>query len=329
MTGTVLITGATGYLGGRLATHLARAGYTLRIGHRAGRGPTAEEAPSGEAVAIDLFDPAALADACAGASAVIHLAALNDADCRRAPDDAWRVNCAGTGQLVEAAVASGVQRMVYVSTAHAYATPLTGTLTEEVVARPQSIYAITHRAAEDLLLAAHRARRLHGVVVRLSNAFGAPQSAQVNAWGLLANDLCRQAVIDRRLTLRSPGLDWRDFAPLADVTAALQHLLEVPDAALGEGLFNLGGESPMRVVDFAQRVSTRCRHVLGFEPPLVAPAAAPGVPVPMALDYRMERLKALGFTPARQLDAEVDNLLRFCAREFGSQDPATLAAGDR
>lgn len=325
MSAPVLVTGATGYLGGRLVAHLAAAGAAPRPGVRAGR--QAAGGSGEDAVAIDLGDPAGLARACAGAGAVVHLAALNDADCRRAPDAAWRVNCAGTGQLVDAAVASGVRRFVYVSTAHVYGTPLAGVLTEEALPRPQSIYAITHRAAEDLVLAAHRAGRLEGVVVRLSNAFGAPASAEVAAWGLLANDLCRQAVVEGRLRLRSPGLDWRDFAPLGEVTAALEHLLAVPAAALGEGLFNLGGAAPLRVLEFARRVALRCRHVLGFEPPLEVPPAPPGAAAPAPLDYRIDRLRATGFAPGRPLDAEVDGLLRFCARAFPSRHGGAAPAG--
>lgn len=316
MNGAVLVTGAAGYLGGRLVRHLNAAGYLARPGVRAGRPCAAGDMGRDAAVPVDLGDALSLGQACADVAAVVHLAALNDADCRSSPDRAWQINCAGTGHLVEAAIAAGVRRFVYVSTAHVYGTPLAGTLSEDHLPRPQSLYAITHRAAEDLVLAAHRARRIEGIVVRLSNAFGAPASVQVNAWGLLANDLCRQAVVDGRLTLRSPGLDWRDFAPLADVAAALTHLLDVPGAALGEGLFNLGGERPLRVVDFAHRVSARCRDVLGFEPPLVVPDPPAGGPRPAPLDYRIDRLRAAGFAPAGQLDAEIDGLLRFCAGAF-------------
>ncbi len=51
--------------------------------------------------------------------------------------------------------------------------------------------------AEDYVLAAHGNGLLGGIVLRLSNALGAPADPGVNAWTLIANDLCRQAAQQR------------------------------------------------------------------------------------------------------------------------------------
>ena len=69
---TILLTGATGLVGSRLLPRLLAAGHSCRVLVRDGKAP-----PGGaEAVSGDLFDPASLASAVEGASAIIHLAAV-------------------------------------------------------------------------------------------------------------------------------------------------------------------------------------------------------------------------------------------------------------
>lgn len=317
MSTKVLITGSAGYLGGRLAQHLSRQhGWRVRCGVRPGAGTGGDNTGPGEVVAVDVLDDCALLQACANMDAIVHLAALNDADCRRSPERAFLVNCVGTQKLVDAAITSGVSRLVYVSTAHVYGAPLAGTISEATIPRPVSCYAITHRAAEDIVLAAHQERRIGGLVLRLSNAFGAPIDARVNAWMLLANNLCREAVTAGTLTLRSSGLDWRDFVPMTDAVTGITHALTMSRRVIGDGVFNLGGNAPMRVLDFAHLVAARCREVLGFDPPITRPLIADERPAAPAINYRLDKLIATGYTPTRRYEQEVDDLLRFCAGHF-------------
>jgi UDP-glucose 4-epimerase len=172
MTGTTLITGGFGYLGGRIAQALAaNPGRSLRLGTRWPQ-PAPEWLRTCEPVPLDLMSEEGLAAACAGVSCMVHLAALNEIDSASDPEQALLVNTLGTLKLLCAAERAGVQRFVYFSTAHIYGAPLTGTITEATVPRPAHPYATTHRAAEDFVLAAHDRRALTGIVVRLSNGFG-------------------------------------------------------------------------------------------------------------------------------------------------------------
>ena len=121
-----------------------------------------------------------------------------------------------------------VERFIYFSTAHIYGAPLEGTITEKSLPSPVHPYAITHRAAEDYVIAAAKQKRIQGTVLRLSNSFGAPVSPHVNRWTLLANDLCRQAVEKGTITLRSNGCQYRDFICLTDVEEVMAKMLTNP-----------------------------------------------------------------------------------------------------
>lgn len=312
----VLISGSLGYLGGRIAQVLARdPKLELRLGTRRPTLSRPDWLDTGEPIRMELMEAESLAAACAGVDCVVHLAAMNEIDSALDPERALLVNGLGTLRLLRAAEHAGVERFVYLSTAHVYGAPLVGTITEESLPRPAHPYSITHRTAEDFVISAHDRKALTGLVVRLSNGFGAPTHAEVDRWTLLVNDLCRQAVQSGKLLLRSSGLQQRDFVTLHDVGRGVRHLLDLPRAACGSAIFNLGGENPLRVIDLAQRIAARCTAVLGVTPPIERPEPSAGESTEY-LDYRVDRLKETGFRLEGDFDAEIDATLLLCRDAF-------------
>jgi len=101
---TILVTGATGFVGRALVPHLA-ARWPVRAMAR-----VPERAPdSWDVVQGDLLDPDSLARACAGIDCVVHLAAVADSSDERLNH---RVNVDGTAALGQACVEAGVGRVI-------------------------------------------------------------------------------------------------------------------------------------------------------------------------------------------------------------------------
>ncbi|MBM3680973.1 MAG: NAD-dependent epimerase/dehydratase family protein [Actinobacteria bacterium] len=105
----VLVTGATGFIGGRLARRLVDAGVPVRA---MARSASAAIAPGAELVIGDLTDRTSLEAACAGVSAVISCAAITG-DKKAPPGGYDVVNADGIGALAEAATAAGVGRLIH------------------------------------------------------------------------------------------------------------------------------------------------------------------------------------------------------------------------
>ncbi|HWR73336.1 MAG TPA: SDR family oxidoreductase, partial [Nitrospirota bacterium] len=265
----------------------------------------------------DMTDVRSLDIACREVETVIHLAAMNEIDSAANPEQALLINGLGTLKLLQAAERAGVKRFIYFSTAHIYGAPLTGTITEKTLPRPVHPYAITHRVAEDFVLSAHDAGNMTGIVLRLSNAFGEPATPDINRWTLIGNDLCRQAVTTGSLVLRSSGVQQRDFIPLDDVSAAVIHLLDLPADECGDGIFNLGSGQSYSIMEFAERVQSRCTSMLGFTPPIKRPQPDPTERAE-PLNYRSDKLKATGYAPGNGFDDEIDRTVRFCRETFGT-----------
>lgn len=311
----VLITGGMGYVGGRVAQTLAARGdLDIVLGSRQTQDSPAW-LPNARVAAMDWGSQQSLSDVCNGVDVILHLAAMNEIDCARDPVGALESNGVYSVRLLEAAKLHKVSRFIYLSTAHVYGAPLAGRIDENMLPRPRHPYATSHRAAEDAVLAAHDDGRVVGLVLRLSNGFGAPAHPDVNRWTLLVNDLCRQAVTERSLTLRSAGLQRRDFVTLQDVGRAFSHVIDLTKEQVGNGVFNIGGAWAPRVIDMVELIQARCSALLGFTPDVIRPEPGDGE-VTLDLDFRIDKLLASGFELSGNAVAEIDATLLLCREAF-------------
>ena len=253
----ILITGALGYLGGRITSHLVANSpeSSLRLMTRPDRKNLPDWVAGLDVVRADLHDQASLQIAVDGIDTVVHLAAMNEIDSQKDPDMAVNVNGLGTQQLLTACREKGVRRFIYLSTFHVYGPGASQPITEQSPTRPIHPYAFSHRLAEDYVNWSQFTHGMETLILRLSNGYGYPADSQVNRWTLVFNDLATQAVQKGEITLRSSGTQHRDFISLTDVARGIQHFLDLPSSGWGDGLFNLGGECSMSIKDVAEQVA--------------------------------------------------------------------------
>jgi UDP-glucose 4-epimerase len=313
---TILISGGLGYIGGRVAIELHQEGYKIICGTRRDMDSPPVWLPEMKMVTLNWDSEASLVRACQPVDSIIHLAAMNEVESLRDPAGALLMNGMASLRLLEAAKKTNVKRFIYFSTAHVYGSPLKGEINEKTLPRPIHPYAITHKVTEDFVLAAHSQRLIEGVVIRLSNGFGAPATASVDRWTLLVNDLCRQVVVSGGLRLNSSGLQERDFITLGDVTNATNHLLQLDSSQLDDGLFNLGGMRSISILDMTKMVASRWFKMTGINPPIVCSEGSPSTSPP--LTYSCQKLLATGFELSSLVEEEIDATLRLCQDAFGA-----------
>ncbi|HEY4183366.1 MAG TPA: NAD(P)-dependent oxidoreductase [Kofleriaceae bacterium] len=157
----LLVTGATGKVGSRLAKRLA-AHHQVRALVRDRAKATLGDI---ELAVGDLLDPPSIAAAVAGVDAIVHCAAFFRG---ATPEQAHAVNDTGTQHLARAAIAAGVKRFVFTSTGLVYG-PNGGKLARESDdCAPIAAYPVSKLAAERFLLALDLDVR----VVRLPFVYG-------------------------------------------------------------------------------------------------------------------------------------------------------------
>jgi UDP-glucose 4-epimerase len=310
-----LITGGFGYVGGRVATHLATAApeLSLRLLSRRDPDQTPEWAREMDVVRADVLDTASLQPALEGVDTVVHLAAPNEIESARDPESALDVNGKGTYRLLEACREIGVKRFIYFSTFHVYGPGAHQPITEATPTTPIHPYSLTHHVAEGFVNWYKHSFEMETAILRLSNAYGYPADPLVQRWILVFNDLCWQAVHGGKIQLRSKGTQQRDFIPLSDVARSVEHLLGLPSGSWGQGLFNLGGECSMSIHDVAERIAREYANLYGKEVPVIT-GDAEDSQVDGPVIFKIDLLKETGFKLAGSLSDEVRQTFELCQR---------------
>jgi len=247
-----LVTGAEGFVGRHLTTHLEANGDTVVGVDRAG-GP-------------DLLDAAGIRELILDAKpdAVYHLGGYSDVGGSwSAPHDTFRVNADGTLNVLLASVEAQVGRVLVISSADVYGRVTLGELplTEESPLRPVSPYAASKIAADYLALQAWLGYRLEVMRVRAFNHLGPGQTnrfvAPALAERIALNELeGREVVPVGNLTPR------RDFTDVRDVVRAYRLLVEHGEP--GEA-YNVCTGTDLAISELADRLVAMAHRPMRLE----------------------------------------------------------------
>lgn len=315
----VLVTGGLGYIGGRVIAYLINHGYQVTLTSR--RSP--DQIPAlfwPEADVIQWNPSGHVVPDLSGFYAVIHLAAANEIISGNEPLRAIDDTIKGTVNILKAAKNAAIKTFIYMSTIHVYGSPLIGNVTEELITRPVHPYAITHKAAEDFVLAARARSDMNAIVFRLSNSFGPPVWPGVDRWSLLVNDLCRNVVNTGKLQLLSDGTQVRDFITLTDVCAALGHFLKLDKPASLDGLFNLGGKKTISIIGMTRKIADQYKKLTGKTAVIERPEPAESKkPIQEEFSFSIHHLESTGFHLSGSIEEELNSMLNFCQEHFKGQ----------
>jgi dihydroflavonol-4-reductase len=232
---TVLVTGATGFLGSAVARKLLEAGKSVRLLTRAGSDRRNLAGLDAEPVMGSLDDPASLPAAVKGCDALYHVAA----DYRLwVPDPAamYRTNVDGTRALMLAALDAGVTRIVHTSSVATLGLLPGGASADE--ATPVTLddmigpYKRSKYLSEEVVRGLVASRGLPAVIVNPSTPVG-PRDVKPTPTGRTLIE----AAAGRMPAYVDTGLNW---AHVDDVAAG--HLLAYEKGTIGER-YILGGEN--------------------------------------------------------------------------------------
>lgn len=177
MSGSCLVTGASGFIGGHVVERLARDGYRVRCLVRATSELALLRSLGVEIVVGDLGDAASLTRAAAGCRYVLHCGAL--VSDWATTGEIERVNVQGTRNVLAAAALAGAERVVHLSSTDVYGYRGGPPIDETYVPRGFSNwYAETKREAEAEVRRAMQAGGPATVILRPATVYG-PRSVDV------------------------------------------------------------------------------------------------------------------------------------------------------
>jgi dihydroflavonol-4-reductase len=250
-----LVTGATGFVGAAVARALVNAGWEVRVLVRSGSNRANLRGLPLEIAVGDLADPVSLARALVDCTALFHVAADYRLGARE-PAQLYRTNVEGTRNILHAARAAGVERIVYTSSVATIGLPADGSPGEEatpvVLTDMIGHYKRSKYLAEELMRDAARLG-VSVVIVNPSTPIG-PGDVKPTPTGQTVLD----AAFGRTPVYVDTGLN---IVHVDDVAAG--HLLAFHHGRAGER-YILGGQDMT-----LREILTQIAQLVGRKPPRI------------------------------------------------------------
>ncbi|TFG66596.1 MAG: UDP-glucose 4-epimerase GalE [Anaerolineales bacterium] len=309
----IFVAGGAGYIGSVVSNELLKSGYQVTVYDSLIKGYRQSVPENATFIQGDILDRAALDKAFSKSTydSIILLAGFIEAGrSMREPGSFYRNNVMGSMTLIEAAVANGVKRIVFSSTAGVYASKDTPLIETDAIG-PVSVYGHSKRMIEETLEWYHKIHGLRYAALRYFNAAGAtpPTRGEAHRPETHLIPLVLQVALEQRKHVNINGNDYptpdgtciRDYIHILDLASA--HILALEALDVYSNLVcNLGNGEGYSV----QQVIETARDITGHPIPAVMSPRRPGDGAILVADAsRAQQL--LGWKPAVP---EIDAIIR-------------------
>ncbi len=307
----VLVVGAQGYLGARIADHLRKNHEVICTARK-----TIPGALVGNVLTPKLHEEIAKLK---GLDAFVYTVSLNHSVGMGDWELAQDVGVKSTFRFLELAQKCGAQKFIYFSTQQVYGAHDSGVpLAETVKPLPTSIYGLTHFLSEEIGNFFSRQKLIKAVSFRLSNAIGAPLVNSAHVDTLVAPEMCRMAMRDGVIKLRSDGTPQRNFILISDICGAVEKVLGPTERPI-PSVLNLGSTTTLTLAELAWKIKNQAEEkkkqkievILNNGQPLssIEPFAAM-----KKYQYPIDELTKLGISPNPNIDLGISELLDYYQR---------------
>ncbi len=254
----VLVTGGAGFIGHHVATAWRRCGASVVVldSLRTGKKENLTHIPADGGLTFiegSITDLATVKRAMEGCSVVHHLAAqVSVPESMERPLECIEINVHGTLNVLDAAKAAGVSRVVFSSSAAVYGDDPRSPKTEDMTPAPKSPYGITKLDGEYYLKMYSEAHGVPTVSLRYFNVFG-PRQDPRSVYAAAVPIFIERALKGLDITIFGDGEQTRDFVYVGDVVAA--NLLAATAERAGRGeVFNVAQGGRITINELAHTI---------------------------------------------------------------------------
>jgi nucleoside-diphosphate-sugar epimerase len=238
----VLVTGVAGFIGSHLAQALATRGDEVRglDNFSTGRRKNlADMAAQIDVRVADLTDAELVNEACLGVETIFHLGALPSSPRSvKEPRPSHETNLDGTFNLLEAARAAGVKRVIFASSSSAYGRQSGNPRVETMTPAPIAPYPVQKLAGELYMQSYWQVYGLETVCLRFFNIFGPRQVSDSPYSGVIARFIL-QMLQGQQPVLFGDGEQGRDFTYIANAVQASLRAAAAPAENVAGKVFNV------------------------------------------------------------------------------------------
>lgn len=288
---SVLVTGATGFVGPYLVQALCDKGAHVKIlSVNINDIPSSLSADNCEILVGDITKHETLDGITEDVDFVFHLAAISNVDYAvKNPVKTYDVNVRGTLNLLEEVRKNPVHKFIYVSSSHVYGAPQYIPVDEKHQIAPREPYSASKAAAENIVNGYANAYGINNAIVRPFNIYGPGQ---------------HESFLIPSIVKQTSGNDFievgnleptRDFTYITDVVAGFLIIAES-----GSGVYNIGSGVEVKVGDILRKIVDIVNPDIEIRS-VVDRQRSGGVEIPrMCAD--VSRLKGIGWEPTIRIE---------------------------
>ena len=268
----VLITGACGYLGARVSKFLAEKGHKITAFDS--YDPSVHnkwKSLMDKVIVGDIRDETMISNlADKNFDVAIQLISLDHYKSENNPNFVSRINVMPTWNLLDSLTRNGLEKFIYLSTVHVYGNLPNENITEEHHPNPENAYGLTHLLSENISNYFNNKTDTECINVRLSNSYGSPVFKENNCWWLVINDLCRSAIEENQIRLKSDGSPQRDFIHGDDVASVIDLLINGKNNNENNN-FRISSGKTFTILELAHKVRSVYNQVYNNEIEIILP----------------------------------------------------------
>ena len=184
---------------------------------------------------------------------ILNLSGPPQAYCEKYPNKSKNYRAKLNEKLIKIANKKKAKHFFYISTMHVYKD--TKVLKTNSKIYPNNIYSISHINGEEKILSSvKKFKNISFKILRLSNCIGSPHKKKCNSWDLLINDICKQSIIKKRITLISKKNIYRDFITIDYFLNSLLFLIKNKNK---NKILNISSGTSISVYKMAKIVQSR------------------------------------------------------------------------
>lgn len=314
---TYLITGAAGFIGSHLAQALVERGAEVRGFDNFSTGRRENLAailPKMELLAGDLRDFNAVERACKGVDYILHHAALPSVPRSvKDPRTSHESNINGTFNLLEAARAIGVKRVVYAASSSAYGNQPGFPRVETMRPQPVAPYPVQKVTGELYMQSYWQVYGLETVCLRYFNIFGPRQDPNSPYAGVMAK-FALQMLRGETPVIHGDGEQSRDFTYIENAVSANLKALEAPAEQVAGRVFNVACGEGHTINETYALIA----QMTGFEKPAEHVEARAG-DIRMSLADITAAREAFGYEPLVSFEEGLRRTVEWYRAEYATK----------
>jgi len=306
----ILITGASGFIGGRLAEYLNKKKLNVALASR-----YKKNFKNYKYKKINWKSDKSLKKLCKNIDVIINCAGFDSHKCKN-KSESIAVNSKQPSRLLKAANNAGVSFFIHLSSAHIYKNNLVGNINEKTKIKTTHIHGLSKLDGENKLKKIDD-RNTKLLILRPSNLFGYPVNKKIKCWHLLINSLVKDLALHNKAKILSKKNVYRNYSSLESFCNFIYFLLKkhIEKSFYLPQVVNYCSEYNLTLIDLANIIKKRFSYLnknkqikINFKHAILLKSKK--------LVYKSIYAKKLNFSNDKNFIKEIDNLILYCVTNF-------------